>query len=315
MGIQHLNRFMRQNCSNSIQTTRLAELSGRVIVIDTSIYLYRFKGDDTLLENMYTMISLFRYHNIIPLFIFEGKAGVEKSALIRKRKDDKDSAETEYTQLSLKLEEMDESHRKNSLKKTLTKLKKRFVRVSYNDIIDVKNLMDAFGVTYWDAKGEADEVCAKLVVKKIAYACLSEDMDLFVYGCPRVIRYLSIVNEKCILYDFNEILEELHLTFDEFKDICILAGTDYTSITDSPLTLSRTLKYFTKFKKSGENNFYEWIENNTDAVKNIYQLYNIQGLFMLDKTVLPRGKIQIKNREINRKEIQEIMKKEGFIFL
>ena len=54
-----------------------------------------------------------------------------------------------------------------------------FIRLKYNDIINVRDLLDAFGVYYIEATGEADEMCAKLVIKKYAYACLSEDMDLF----------------------------------------------------------------------------------------------------------------------------------------
>ena len=40
----------------------------------------------------------------------------------------------------------------------------------------------------WRIQGEADELCAKLVIKRYAYACLSEDMDLFVYGCNKIMR-------------------------------------------------------------------------------------------------------------------------------
>jgi len=53
--------------------------------------------------------------------------------------------------------------------------------------------MIAYGVSYIDADGEADQLCASLVLKNKVYACLSEDMDLFVYGCPRVLRYLSFI--------------------------------------------------------------------------------------------------------------------------
>ena len=53
---------------------------------------------------------------------------------------------------------------------------------------------------------EADELCAKLVVKK-AFACLSEDMDMFVYGCPKVLRYLSLLNETVVVYTQKDMLD------------------------------------------------------------------------------------------------------------
>ena len=50
----------------------------------------------------------------------------------------------------------------------MTALKKKFIRIKKQDIINVQNLMDAFGVTYIEADGEADGVCAKLVIKRYA---------------------------------------------------------------------------------------------------------------------------------------------------
>ena len=79
MGIQYLNSHLKQSTQKgSLVKIRLKELSGKVIVIDTSIYLYRFLGEGLLLENMYIMISLFRYYNITPIFILDGKSPIEK---------------------------------------------------------------------------------------------------------------------------------------------------------------------------------------------------------------------------------------------
>ena len=47
------------------------------------------------------------------------------------------------------------------------------------------------GIAYYESEGESDYVCAKMVKQKIAFACMSEDMDMFVYGCPKVLRYLE----------------------------------------------------------------------------------------------------------------------------
>ena len=65
------------------------------------------------------------------------------------------------------------------------------------------------------------------------YACLSEDMDLFIYGCPRVLRYLSLLNEIVVIYYLDTILKDLDISFIEFKEICILSGTDYNYSTNN----------------------------------------------------------------------------------
>jgi 5'-3' exonuclease len=92
MGIKYLNQFLKDNASNSIKLCRLSELSGKKIAIDISIYMYRFASDNSLIENMYLMLSVFRNYNIIPIFIFDGKPPVEKRELLKKRKEDKQEA-------------------------------------------------------------------------------------------------------------------------------------------------------------------------------------------------------------------------------
>ena len=115
----------------------------------------------------------------------------------------------------------------------------------------VKALIRAYGATYYDAPGEADELCALLVIKKKVWACLSEDMDLFVYGCTRVLRYFSLIGHTVVLYYTKGILEELDMTQKEFKEVCILSGTDYNIDADGnneKVNLTQTFKYFRKFK-------------------------------------------------------------------
>ena len=115
-------------------------------------------------------------------------------------------------------------------------------------------------------------------------ACLSEDMDMFVYGCPRVIRYLSLLNHTAVIYDMKGILENLGITQKELREICVLSGTDYNSLNDesknSP-TIYTTLNYFKKFHK-GKNNieFYDWLIENTDYIKDNEILNNIYNILL-----------------------------------
>ena len=71
MGIKYLNSFLRKNCGNNIALISLSALRHKTIVIDTSIYLYRYEMEGALIENFYYMISLFLHHKITPIFIFE----------------------------------------------------------------------------------------------------------------------------------------------------------------------------------------------------------------------------------------------------
>ncbi len=246
MGIKNLNRYLQQQCSEGIKKISLNDLRGKKIAIDTSIYLYRFVGENALLENFYLMISIFREYNIIPLFVFDGKPPKEKNELLKKRKDDKKIAQNKYNELKEKLEIADENNIKE-IKENMEILKKNFIKVHHTDIENVKELIKALGVSYIEAPGEADKLCAKLVCKNKVYACLSEDMDLFVYGTTRVLRYLSLLNKTVIMYDTKSILSQLNVTLDEFKSICIISGTDYGAHSDN--SLFKTLKYIKKIQK------------------------------------------------------------------
>jgi hypothetical protein len=57
MGIRYLNNYLRDKCANSIRVTNIADLSGKKIAVDISIYLYKYEADNALLENIYLMLS------------------------------------------------------------------------------------------------------------------------------------------------------------------------------------------------------------------------------------------------------------------
>jgi 5'-3' exonuclease len=332
MGIKNLNRFLRTECKDSIKLVSLKELSGKKIVIDISIYLFKYAADNCLIENIYLMLSIFRYYQIIPIFIFDGKTPNEKKELIQKRKEDKLEAENEYKILKNKLEEKNELDEieKQEIINNMDLLKRKFVNISKMDFDNVKKMIIAYGATYYDAPGEADELCALLTIKGKVWACLSEDMDMFVYGCPRVIRYLSLLNHTMVLYEQKGILENLGLTQKELREICVISGTDYNIYNNennsrgSP-TLYNTLKYFKKYKKceKSENNekketeFYDWLIEKTNYIEDYDLLKRINEIFNLNYTYEETKnfeKIKITNGQIIYSEIKEILKKDGFIF-
>jgi flap endonuclease-1 len=325
MGIKHLNNFLRTECVDSINVISIAELSGKKIAVDISIYMYKYESNEALIENMYIMLTVFRQYNIIPIFIFDGKPPTEKKALLQKRREDKKEAEKEYNVLKEKLEMNNNANEddKQEILANMDLLKKQFIYISREKIEQVKNLIRAYGATYCDAPGEADELCAMLVLKNKVWACLSEDMDMFVYGCTRVIRYLSLFNRSAVLYDMKGILENLCITQKELREICVLSGTDYNIQTcnnkskNTP-NLCETLKLFNKYKKETLNTkieFYEWLKINSDYITDYEILKNIYDIFDFKKTnLISFEKIKITNGPIDNENIKNILKTDGFIF-
>ena len=350
MGIKHLNQFVSRECPGAIKTIPLTDLAGKVVVVDASIYLYRFAADEALLENMYSMVRMFQLSGIVPIFIFDGKPPDEKRSLLNKRQRLKRIAEMHYNEVKTHLEltsssqtqlqTLDNVHR-------LKMLKRRFVRLYDADFERVKTLLQALGVTYIVAPGEADAMCAQMVLKRKAHGCASDDSDMFVYGCPRVLRHLNLLDQTIVMYDMSKILDLLGVTMNEFRQICVVSGTDYTCcnnsnnnrnncisciITPKPfnLYLKLTLKLFKQFKKCTQEaeetgsivalDFYTWLHHNCETIHPrlkfeydaITATHDMFHTIPLNVNQLPGA---MANYTINHALLHKVMAHENFIFV
>uniref|UniRef100_A0A6C0EZ71 XPG N-terminal domain-containing protein n=1 Tax=viral metagenome TaxID=1070528 RepID=A0A6C0EZ71_9ZZZZ len=385
MGIRMLNKFLQEKCKDSISCIHLSSLSGKKIVVDISIYLYKFLSEGALLENLYLMISIFREHNITPIFIFDGKPPAEKNDTIAFRKKNKKNAREEYYRLKQILDDITpdvDSGKEsdtvstcvNNIGKTVVefdeetsitiptnsveicnmmeRLKKKFVILKSEHIQNAKTLLQAYGMTYYESPGEADMLCAKLVSKNIVYACLSEDTDMFVYGCNRVLRYVSLTCSTAILYEFQGILKTLDMDIYEFRQLCIMFGCDYLPHNKTQnyknMTIFNSYKMFKKYKEYCENinenvvcdveaqdqdqdqagagagaeddkrGFYNWLlKENNDLVTYIQDASKIIDLFDIthyDNLQL-YDNVKIINGPIDYNRLIEVMEKENFIFM
>ena len=54
MGPRGLNKFFKETNPNGISEVNLFTLMGKTVVIDTSIYLYRYNSNNELFENFYS---------------------------------------------------------------------------------------------------------------------------------------------------------------------------------------------------------------------------------------------------------------------
>jgi 5'-3' exonuclease len=280
MGIKNLNRFLSDNCTKkSIRKQHLSSFKNKTIAIDTSIYMYKYQSENALLENMKQLIQTLINYNIKPIFVFDGQAPPEKKDLIRQRAQLKHAAEAQYNELLLNQDPL-----QPQFDEKLAYLKKQFVRIHDTDIVNVKTLIDEMGVEYLEAEGEADQLCAFLVKSKKAWGCLSDDMDMFVYGCAHVLRNFNLTQHTVIYYDLKMVLIELEMTMKIFKEILVLSGTDYNI--HSNTSLDQTIDWLYKYRQYCKNqhnihkkSFYEWLTINTNYIDNYEQLMHIYRLF------------------------------------
>ena len=142
-------------------------------------------------------------------------------------------------------------------------------------------------------------------------------MDLFLYGCSKVYRYLSLANSTMVCYNTKNILNEFNCSIEEFKLVCILSGTDYYDFNVG--NIYKCFHLFNKFSKlKKDETFYEWLQNNKIIDNtNDYVIDNIISMFDFSniKNKLINNKYICKNISYNNSQLKNFMKNYGFIYM
>jgi len=317
MGVRLLNTFLQTHSSTITKKIHLRTLRGKRIVVDASIYMYRFKALGCLIENMYMLCSLFRYYGIQPLFVFDGeKRRQDKNKTIQRRKVQKAKAKREYIKYENELNNLINDVDREKVVGKMEELRRNFVTMSKSDLEEVQALLDAYGIMYRTAPSEADELCAALVIKGMAYACLSEDTDMFALGCPRVLKYISLMNHTTVLYDLSKILNNLNLSLENFQTMCLLSGTDYIDI-HSGGNIFQNYNLYKVFYENNTGLFIDWLYDNKYLTINKYKILQAEKQIYykgINNVFNEMNYFLIRNRDVNFPKLREILKKEGFIF-
>jgi len=296
MGIKHLNRFLHKHCSsNAVQHTNISIFQNETLVIDTSIFMYRFLTSEKTQQGMVSMfekmIQMFRQYNITPVFIFDGKPPEEKTKLLKERYWKRVLASRKVEELKQILESAatatntpETIHDYQAIKKEMEIAETDALRLRKVDILAIKTFIRSLNLSFIEAKEEADELCVKQVKSNQAHAVISDDMDMLVHGCPATIRNLNVNTGECTAYYLNVILYELNMTIQQFREIMVLSGTDYCANPEE-CDLYKTLKLYTNYKRFLKSNkwrtigFLEYVLQYTDYVSNTDEIQKAYAKF------------------------------------
>uniref|UniRef100_A0A6C0JWF1 XPG N-terminal domain-containing protein n=1 Tax=viral metagenome TaxID=1070528 RepID=A0A6C0JWF1_9ZZZZ len=312
MGIKGLNQILKQRFPNCMHSISIETLQGKTIVVDASIYMYRFKGEGGLIGGIYHMVSILCYHKVIPIFIFDGIPPYEKMDELKVRQTTKQDIERMIHNLTDQMKNKPVEPAQNTLYR-IHELKRKCVKLTRNDKQEVKKLLQHMGISYYQCEGESDPVCAHMVITNHAYACLSEDMDMFLYGCPRVLRYFSLLYSSVIEYELSNILKELGMSLFEFRILCVLTSTDYNIYSEPRIHLSDALILFEKYKMNMHNNsFMEWLLHQ-ECICDIQTFQHTMDMFKINPTMLLYKTIS--KSTYNNTLIRSLLNNHGFIFI
>ena len=351
MGIKNLRVILNQNCKNAINIRKLNVYSGMKIAIDLSIFLYKYLyNNNDHIEGLTRLILRLLKNQITPLFVFDGTPPEEKNITLLERKEKKEilnikktiyeySINADKSNIDIFKEninniivsknnnfrfddtEIKELYEKSKeeLEYECEKIKRKIIYVTNYHIESSKKLFDLFGIPYIHENCEAESLMSLLSRNNIVQACITEDMDSLPCGTTLLLRNFSADKSFVEEYCLNGILSNLEITLDEFIDVCILCGCDYTEKINllgpvSALSIIKKYKNIEAFLK--ENTKYNipehFIENyqrarylfNNPISAEIYN--NINKKIMCNKPNINELKDYLNNCSLKEKYIKEI---------
>ena len=350
MGIKNLTNVIKKNSINSIEHIKLNKLYGKTLSIDTSIFLYKYLYNDYdyLYCFMKQILKLLK-NGIIPFYVFDGKPPKEKNELLNERKTKKQLIKVkikllkkikddnnkiingedinnnidhiEYSNITDEVKktiykELLDKHKDNiDIDKELNKHNKKLIYVTDKHINNLIDMLNILGIPYLRTDNEAEIVCAQLNRHNIVNGCITEDSDYLTNGGNYQIRNFNLNNNNIILYKYHEVLKDLKLTSDQFIDLCILYGCDYTT-TIKGIGQIKGLKLIKEYKSI--ENIIKYIENGNTKYKipENFNYQNARNIFkkeLYTKTQLKNIKKNIKLKKPDIDKIKELINERSII--
>ena len=202
MGIRGLTRWIAWATPTSIQLPTWEDFAKKRIGIDMLGLLYKSKAQSRdPIAYLATFIAACKKYSITPVPVFDGKPPESKRKMIQTR--------------------------------VATPSLRPPVYLTSDERDLAKQLCYACGIVPLNASGEADNVLAYFAKTGYVQAVISNDMDLLARGVETL-----IVPEGYTLpgdpagwkqYTLSHILESVQLAYNQFVEMCVLMGSDYTA--------------------------------------------------------------------------------------
>lgn len=234
MGIQGLLPFITDPQRGAIKTVSIRDFKGQTAAIDGYVLLHRgafscakqlFEGQhtDAFVSHCMRYIDLLQKHGVRPLLVFDGASLSAKRDTERQRRDARKTARKQAVEL-LALGKTNDAYQAMSRAIDVThKMALRFIQTARSR-----------GIDSIVAPYEADAQLAYLTHAGLAHFVITEDSDLIVFGCEKILFKLQLTGEGRF-YD-KSLLEGALCTkklrcnnysFEKFRIACILSGCDY----------------------------------------------------------------------------------------
>jgi flap endonuclease-1 len=223
MGVRGLRQWLQIRAPPTLSDWKLYE--GTKVGIDILPFLYNAKKQNKcIVTAVAILIEFIRSKGIEPIAFFDGKPPSEKKEVVKERAEGRLTIQKEMDVL---LKDLEDGPDRLLVEHEIEKLQTRSPTISFGERYLIKKFLYTMGVRYVNSSGEADPLLAFWSQQKVLSAVLSTDMDMIARG----VNNLIMPNEdgQWVTYSLSRILTAISLSFIQFRNLCVLMGTDYTS--------------------------------------------------------------------------------------
>lgn len=211
MGVSNLLKFVSQKCKR----THISDFSNSIVAIDVNCLIHKaIYTDQPPIVFIKRYVKILRNLDCKIILVFDGLPYPSKQPTTIKRTERRNMYKKRGDELLI-----------NGKLSEAMKCFRRCSSISRSGINEIMHVFKGInGIEVIEAPYEADSQLAFLSLNGLADYIITEDSDLIVYGCEKIIFKLKLTGE-CLYYNKNQL--ELSITFDDFRKLCILAGCDY----------------------------------------------------------------------------------------
>ena len=251
MGIKDINTFLKNskiNCFCKIPLTAFAESRVAIDGLNwlfkylPSVYsrcLYKLEDplDDINQEDLFremckeiiNFANKWMNYKVTLIWIWDGVSKDNKTTTKIERKKSRQALIETRDNLKAELLKMSPLERDTNLLEKYKKLVLNTAYISRKNVDSIKVFCKTIGMPTIIADDEAENLASSLAVQRKISAVWSSDTDTYPLGAPVVVN--TFENIEGILHIKGvftlEILKSLNMSHDEFRDFCILLGTDF----------------------------------------------------------------------------------------
>jgi flap endonuclease-1 len=227
MGIKGIKNLIKKHAPSAFEPVNLNLLRGKTLCVDSSIFLYKFRYTYTT-ENFhilgfFNLINKYSSYDIKLIFVFDGCPPEAKFRILHERRKKKEKLKERLDNF-VHPEFIDSDSEEPDLNQQalIQRLEKSTRTVNRQHSTDLMELLNSIGIPFFACPTEAEKGCVFLQKHGYADHILTEDTDSLTFGGSSII----FGNLICSL---KTVLREMELSMEQFVDLCILCGCDYTT--------------------------------------------------------------------------------------